>query len=118
MISGGNRFVTCCAFYDPPRDDLFEFWVASATSPGISLPKGWKTRKGEPFIAGSGLPVKTLPDPSRVAGALRIYYEGIIRELGERHLKPLGLDVEELVEEVLSNNPTRTRDTRRPPQPS
>ena len=66
MISGGNRFVTCCAFYDPPRDDLFDFWVASATSPGISLPKGWKTRKGEPFIAGAGYPSR------RVSLVLRV----------------------------------------------
>jgi hypothetical protein len=76
MISGGNRFVTCCAFYDPPRDNLFDFWVASATSPGISLTKGWKTRKGEPLIAGSGLPVKTLPDPSRVAGRCEFITKG------------------------------------------
>jgi hypothetical protein len=57
----------------------------------------------------SGLPVENLPDPGRVARAWRIYYQGIIRELGERHLKPLGLDVEDLVQEVLDNNPSLSR---------
>jgi len=104
-MSPGNRFVTSCAFYDPPRDNLFGFWQAAATSPGLQLPEGWETRKDEPLIAMSGLPVKKLPDPGRVAGAFRIYYEGIIRELGKRHLSPRGLDVEELVEDVLRSNP-------------
>jgi hypothetical protein len=107
--SGGNRFVTSCAFYDPPRDNLFGFFQASATSPGLHLPEGWETRKDEPLIAGSGLPVKKLPNPGRVAGAWQIYYQGIIRELGERHLKPVGLDVEELVEDVLSYNPALSK---------
>ena len=105
MMSGGNRFVTCCAFYDPPRDNLFGFFIASATSPDIRLPEGWETRKDEPLIAISGLPVKKLPNPGLEAGAWRIYYEGIIRELGERHLERLGLDVQELVKDVLSNKP-------------
>jgi hypothetical protein len=54
----------------------------------------------------SGLPVEKLPNPGRVARAWRIYFQGIIRELGERHLKPLDLDVEELVQEVLDNKPS------------
>lgn len=29
--------------------------------------------------------------------------------MGERHLKPLGLDVEDLVQEVLDNNPSLSR---------
>jgi hypothetical protein len=105
VIPGGNRFVTSCAFYDPPRDNLFGFLQASAISGGLKLPEGWETRKDEPLIAMSGLPVKKLADSGRVAGAWRIYYQGIIRELGKRHLNPLGLDVEELVEDVLSSNP-------------
>ena len=109
VMSGGNRFVTSCAFYDPPRDKLFDFFQVAAVSPGLQLPKGWKTRKDEPLIAGSGLPVKKLASSGRVARAWRIYYQGIIRELGERHLKPLGLDVEELVEDVLRHNPALSK---------
>jgi hypothetical protein len=109
VMSGGNRFVTSCAFYDPPRDNLFGFLQAAATSPGLQLPIGWKTRKDEPLIAISGLPVKKLPDSGRVAGAWRSYYGGIIRELGERHLKPRGLDVKELVEDVLRHNPALSK---------
>jgi hypothetical protein len=105
VVHNGSRFVACCAFYDPPRDDLFGFFLAAATLPGLQLPEGWETRKDEPLIAGSGLPVKKLPNQARVAAAWRTYYRGIIRELGERHLKPRGLDVEELVEDVLSNKP-------------
>jgi hypothetical protein len=114
MMSGGNRFVACCALYDPPRDDLFGFFIAAATRPGLQLPKGWRSRKDEPLIAGSGLPVKKLPSSRHIEGAWRVYYEGIIRELGERYLKPLGLDVDELVEDVLSNSPelSKNRDAR------
>ena len=107
--NNGNHFVTCCALYDPPRDDLFGFWEACATQPSLRLPRGWENRKDEPLVAMSGLPVENLPDPGRVARAWRIYYQGIIRELGERHLKPLGLDVEDLVQEVLDNNPSLFR---------
>jgi hypothetical protein len=98
--------VTCCALYDPPRDDLFGFWEACATPPSLRLPRGWENRKDEPLVAMSGLPVEKLPNPGRVARAWRIYFQGIIRELGERHLKPLDLDVEELVQEVLDNKPS------------
>jgi hypothetical protein len=40
---------------------------------------------------------------------LRIYYEGIIRELGERHFKPRGSDVQELVENILRDRPELSR---------
>ena len=105
----GNNFVTCCAFYDPPRDDLFSFFEACATPPSVRLPRGWEDRKDEPLVAMSGLPVEKLPNPWRVAGAWRIYYQGLIRELGDRYLKPLGLDVEELVQEVLDNKPSLSK---------
>jgi hypothetical protein len=104
-----NHFVTCCAFYEPPHDDLFGFFEACATPPSLRLPRGWEDWKDEPLVATSELPVKKLPDPGRVARAWRIYYQRIIRELGERHLKPLGLDVEDLVQEVLDNNPSLSR---------
>jgi hypothetical protein len=109
VMRGGSRFVACCAFYDPPRDDLFGFFQASATSTGLQLPEGWESLKDKPLIAGSELPVKVLPNQSRLATAWQIYYRGIIRELGERHLKPLGLDVDEMVEDVLSNNPALSK---------
>ena len=109
VVHHGNRFVTCCTFYDPPRDDLFGFFLAAAALPGLQLPEGWETRRDQPLIAGSGLPVKKLPHSGREAGAWRIYYQGIIQELGERHFKPLGLDVQELVEEILSDRPKLSR---------
>jgi hypothetical protein len=109
VMSGANRFVTSCAFYDPPRDNLFDFFQTAAAPPRLQLPEGWETRKDKPLIAGSGLPVKKLSNSGREAGAWRIYYQGIIRELGERHLKPLGLDVEELVEDVLHHNPALSK---------
>lgn len=101
-------FVTCCAFYDPPRDKLFAFFQESATASGLSLPEGWEDRKDETLVAMSALPVKEMPNPLALVAAWRTYYRGLIRELGERHLKPLGLDVEVLVEDVLSNNPVLT----------
>jgi len=93
---------------------LFSFFEACATPPSLILPRGWEGRKDEPLVAMSGLPVEKLPNPWRVAGAWRTFYQGIIRELGERHLEPLGLDVEDLVQEVLDNNPslTKNRDAR------
>jgi hypothetical protein len=108
-VLGQSRFVACCAFYDPPRDNLFGFFQACVASPGLVLPEGWETRKDEPLVAMSGLPVEKLPNPGAVAAAWRIYYEGIIQELGERHLKSRGLNVQELVEDVLNNRPELSR---------
>jgi hypothetical protein len=33
VVHGANRFVTCCTFYDPPRDDLFGYFLASTELP-------------------------------------------------------------------------------------
>jgi hypothetical protein len=109
VVPHGNRFVTCCTFYDPPRDDLFGFFLASTALRDLQLPEGWETRRDQPLIAGIGLPVKKLPASGREAGALRIYYQGIIQELGERHFKPRGLDVQELVEDILRDKPELSR---------
>jgi hypothetical protein len=99
-----DTFLSACVLYDPPETDLLAFAAYSDLSPRTIFPEGWFYWQLGPLSDDlDGHPtevapvVEMLPDPYEAERIKEQFWHRVIDELGERYLKPLGLDVWNLV---------------------
>ncbi len=105
-----RSFLSACVLYDPPVPGLPEFAALNDPTPhkGIAFfpnPQqllGLKWSKIPSMVAP---PIKSLQDPEEVKRTEKWFYERLIQEIGERYLKPLGLDIQDMRRNVLKNTP-------------
>ncbi len=90
-------FVSACVLFDPPERGLIGFAECGGVPYIVGL------RDGDGFEMPVS-PVQKSPHPLAVEGAWRQFYEELIREIGERHLKPLGLNIHKMYSDVLHNS--------------
>jgi hypothetical protein len=95
-------FLSACLLFDPPDAGLEEFAAYGDPTPITSLPLGSDPDKGSGIVAP---PIKYLQDPYKAQEDARWYWEQIINDIGERFLKPLGLDVWAMAEAVKYRRP-------------
>ncbi len=98
-------FISRCALFQPPGNDLLGFYLFCGAGPWLELPEGWEHTRDQELIAMTEAPIERLRDSDRVELACREYYETLIKELGERYLRPAGIDICEAISEVLESNP-------------
>lgn len=97
QASEWRQFLSACVLYDPPETALVEFGEYGAALPEIG------ELRGEEAYEMLAPPVWRLPNPHSWASAYRIFYEAMIREIGERHLEPLGINIHAMFREVFQN---------------
>jgi hypothetical protein len=97
-------FISRCALFQPPGDDLFGFYLSCGAGPWLDLPEGWEDAGDQELVAMTEAPIERLRDTDRVETAWKEYYETLIKELGERYLRPAGIDVGEAISDVLESN--------------
>ncbi len=95
-------FISACVLFDPPAGPPEPGLVRFAECGGVT-----------PDVVGRGdgdgfemlvSPVWKLSHPLAVEGVWRWFYEELIREIGERYLKPRGLNIHEMCSDVLRNS--------------
>lgn len=103
------KFFEVCVLYDPPETDLLEFAAYRDPRPLDAQLVEWDedsdfgTRPQLPHLVS---PVKAIYyDSFQREDAANKYWIGLIRELGEQHLKPLGLDIYALLDDTRKNTP-------------
>lgn len=98
-----REFISRCALFQPPGDDLFGFYLSCGAAPWVDLPEGWEGARDQELVAMTEAPIERLRDADRVEAAWQDYHETLIAKLGE-HLKPAGIDVGEAISDVLESN--------------
>ena len=97
------NFLNTCVLYDPPGIELREF----AKRGGLMFSSGVPGRQGNvtklPIMARP--PIASLPDPKEVEALESWRWVRLVGELQERYLKPLGLDVWKILDDIEQNPP-------------
>lgn len=101
-----REFFAACTLYDPPDKDLPTF--AAYHDPQAYMTSNpdetsWYEQKR--FVFMTLPPVKFLQDPLAAEENEARHWEHIIEEIGKRHLEPLGLDIHEMLIDVVRNCP-------------
>ena len=98
-----RRFLAACVLFDPPETDLLAFSKVGEPRPVGILPaeKPFDPNFGFPAHAMILPPVATLRDADKAEMIEAWYWERIIDEIGERYLRPQGLDTKEILKEVV-----------------
>lgn len=107
-----RTFVAACVLYDPPETDLLAF-AKYHDPPAYAVvgPNGSIMSKADAnFVVMRVPPVRTLRDPQLAADIEDRHWQRIIQEIGERFLRPLGLDVGSMVSDVMKNCPEILRE--------
>jgi hypothetical protein len=97
-------FTSRCALFQPPRKDLLGFYLSCGAGPWLELPEGWEFARDQELVAMTEAPIEHIRDADQVEAAWREYCETLIKELGERYLKPEGISVGEAIRDVLESN--------------
>lgn len=111
-----KRFVSACIFYDPPETDLTAYADRSGPSPYSFAPPSVNNPGNapeKPLRVMHAPPIRRLRDPDEAQQAEGWYWRHIIGEIGKRHLQPLGLDVWDLLDDVVNNSPDLAREYRK-----
>jgi hypothetical protein len=105
--TGWASFLSACVLFDPPETELLPFSELGGPRPmGLSPLHRERGRTfGHPPRAMLAAPIRILQD-----GLISQFIEGwfwrqVIARIGERHLEPAGLDIHEMMREVLRNSP-------------
>jgi hypothetical protein len=96
-------FISRCALFQPPGDDLFGFYLSCGAGPWLTLPEGREHTRDQELVAMTEAPIEPIRDADRVEAAWKEYHETLIVKLGE-HLKSAGVDVGEAISEALESN--------------
>ncbi len=97
-------FISICILYDPPEGRFDEFTkhgdprYVDYTRPG---------GQGDRAPLQARAPLHWLADESELEATHLWLLESLLEELGGRHLEPLGLDIEKMVEDVFDNTDLR-----------
>jgi hypothetical protein len=101
-----ESFLAACVRYDPPEVKLVAFAdYGSSLNLDSALPSGLPRTAGTQLPHMPAAPIKNLRDPDRAEADCQWFYETLIDELGERYFRHSGLDIRDLVKEVLRDNP-------------
>lgn len=110
-----KRFVSACVLYDPPETDLLAYADLSGPSPygfAARTANNPGTDPQKPLRVMQAPPIRRLRDAAEAQRAERWYWRQIIDEIGKRHLRPLGLDIWSLLDDVVNNSPDITEEYR------
>ena len=94
-------FISACVLYNPPELELVRF-----AEYGRAIPDVVGLRDGQAFEMLAS-PVRRMPYPEHATDPWRWFYEAMLREIGERYLKPQGLDIQKMFREVLRDSNLR-----------
>jgi hypothetical protein len=100
LATDWQAFLSLCALRDPPDDGLLKFADYGEIRPETLNRPDEVAGRAPAMLAP---PVEQWPNPYSWANAYRDFFERVLREIGERHLKPRGLDIHEMFRDVLQN---------------
>lgn len=107
-----RAFLSACVLFDPPETDLGAFARLNDPLPQLFFGRPIEAVKefedsgaAKKVPVMEAAPIELLEDPEEVRRTERWFYESIIQEIGERHLKPLGLDIWAMYRDVRRNAP-------------
>ena len=106
-----RSFLAACVLFDPPDQELLAFSKFGGPSAVGILPadERFKPGFGVPPHMMAMPPVATLRDAHKAESIESWYWQRIIDEIGERYLKPQGLDTKEILLEVMRGTPDLLR---------
>jgi len=96
-------FLNSCVLYDPPVPGLHEFARRGGIMFSSGVPERPSERHGLPRMARP--PIKLLRDPEELEALEAWRWFRLMQELQERYLKPLGLNVWEMLDDIERNPP-------------
>ncbi len=101
-------FLAACVLFDPPETALWEFASYGTWPPYGVLP--WEPPWDPDADTDTShnvevLPIKWLGDLEIVEETQKRFWGSIVEEIGERYLKPQGLDVWTIVDQILEDTP-------------
>jgi hypothetical protein len=99
-------FLSACVLFDPPETGLLLFAEHGRPRPlGLSpADERWRSF-GSPPHAMIAAPIRTLSDGLISESIEGWFWEQVIEEIGKKFLEPIGLDIHEMMLEVLKNSP-------------
>jgi hypothetical protein len=97
------NFLNTCVLYDPPGTELREFAKRGGIMFGSGVPERLRNAARLPIMARP--PIELLADPKQVEALERWRWIRLVGELQERYLKPLGLDVWKMLDDIEKNPP-------------
>jgi hypothetical protein len=106
-----RSFLAACVLFDPPDQELLAFSKFGGPRP-VGIPPAdepYDRDFGFPAHAMAVPPIETLRDADKAELIEGWYWQSIIDEIGERYLKPQGLDVKEILWEVMLETPDLQR---------
>jgi hypothetical protein len=107
-----DSFVSDCAFYHPPGDDLLGFLEFCGIGPHLTLSENWRGGGEQETVAMLQAPIEEIRDADRVQDIWMELYQVhtfILEVVNKRFLNPRGLDLDDLIadvqEDVLKGSP-------------
>ena len=94
-------FLGYCLLYDPPDTQLAEFAASGGPYPDDIT---------DAFVNLAPPPIRFLRDADEAEKTANWFWMQVIEELGRRHLAPLGLDVDALIEDGFKQLPKQLRE--------
>ena len=105
---GWAIFLSACVLFDPPEPEkgLLRFAELGGPRPiGLSpADESWRSF-GHPPRSMLAAPVRTIPDGYISAEIEGWFWRQVINEIGKKFLEPAGLDIHEMMREILKNSP-------------
>ena len=99
-------FISACILFDPPEGQFLEFTKhGDPRYLDYARPGG----QGDRVPLQARAPLRWLADESELEATHLWLLESLLEELGRRHLEPLGLDIEKMVEDVFDNTDLRAQ---------
>jgi hypothetical protein len=98
-----SDFLNTCVLYDPPIPGLHEFAKHGGIMFGSGIPERSDEHRRLPRMARP--PIKLLRNPDEAEALEAWRWFRLMQELHERYLKPLGLDVWKMLDDIEKNPP-------------
>ncbi len=103
-----DAFISACVLCDPPEEELIKFAEHGDPCDPFMISARTENRENDKLPLQAAAPVRWLCEESELENVCFSLFNRLLEELGERHLIPLGLDVEALVENVFDSTDLRT----------
>jgi hypothetical protein len=100
-------FLSACVLYDPPEAALLSFAERGGPLPlGLSpTDERWRDF-GNPPYAMRAAPIRTLRDGDKSMLVEEWFWRQVLEEIGKRFLEPAGMNIREMMWEVLDSSPS------------
>jgi hypothetical protein len=106
--TGWAIFLSACVLFDPPETErgLLRFAERGGPRPiGLSPADERRSSFGNPPYAMLAAPIRWLRDGYISEGVEHWFWMQVIEEIGKKFLEPAGLDIHEMMQEVLKTSP-------------